>query len=33
LDLVPGKNYEVEQIFYKKENLYVIIVKEERADH
>jgi hypothetical protein len=33
LDLVPGKNYEVEQIFYKKENLYVITVKEERADH
>jgi hypothetical protein len=33
LDLVPGKNYDVEQIFYKKENLYVIIVKEERADH
>ncbi len=33
LDLVPGKNYEVEQIFYKKDNLYVITVKEERADH
>jgi len=32
LDLVPGKNYEVDQIFYKKDNLYVIIVKEERAD-
>ncbi|MCD6298965.1 MAG: hypothetical protein J7M30_17620 [Deltaproteobacteria bacterium] len=33
LDLVPGKNYEVEQIFYKKDNRYVIAVKEERADH
>ena len=28
LDLVPGKNYDVEQVFYKKENLYVITVKE-----
>jgi len=33
LDLVPGKNYEVDQVFYKKDNLYVITVKEERADH
>ena len=33
LDLVPGKNYDVEQVFYKKENLYVVIVKEERADY
>jgi hypothetical protein len=33
LDLMPGKNYEVEQVFYKKDNLYVITVKEERADH
>jgi len=33
LDLVPGKNYEIEQVFYKKDNLYVITVKEERADH
>lgn len=33
LDLVPGKNYEIDQIFYKKDNIYAIIVKEERADH
>jgi AMIN domain-containing protein len=33
VDLVPGKNYVVDQIFYKKDNLYVIIVNEERADH
>ncbi len=33
VDLVPGKNYGVERIFYKKDNLYVIIVKEQRADN
>jgi len=33
LDLVPGKNYKVDQVFYKKDNLYLITVKEERADH
>lgn len=31
LDLVPGKSYDVEQIFYQKDNLYVITVKEESS--
>jgi len=30
LDLVPGKNYEVEQIFFRKENLYTLIVKPKK---
>ena len=33
LDLVPGKNYDVEQLFYRKDNLYVIKVRQGRSDH
>lgn len=28
LDLVPEHNYEVEQFFYQKENLYTLLVKK-----
>jgi len=31
LDLVPGKNYEVEQIFFRKENLYTLVVKPKKG--
>jgi hypothetical protein len=31
LDLVPEKNYEVDQIYYRKNKLYTITVKEKQA--
>ena len=31
LDLVPGKNYEVDQVYYRKNKLYTITLKEKQA--
>jgi len=31
LELVPNRHYDLEQIFYKEENLYILLVKSSKS--
>ena len=33
LDLVPNKNYDLQQVFFKEDNLFVIIISEFEKDN